>query len=89
MPTRQYPSPSPEEVTALRLKLGLSQAEAAAVVLTPPTNWPRWEKLGGMHPGLWELFQLEGPKVKRDTSELDDERRKPKAPYTRAGKGEH
>jgi len=51
--------PTPTEVRAVRLGLGLSQAEAAAIVHHKLRAWQKWE--GGesaMHPALWELFRI-------------------------------
>jgi len=56
--------PTPEEVAAARLELGLTQTEAAALVRSPMRSWRAWEAPEGtegqryMHPGLWELFLI-------------------------------
>ena len=72
----------------LRLELGLTQAEAAHVVMTSPMNWQRWEKKAGMPAGLWELFNRLGPLVKRTGAELVElsGRNLPRAPRTRTRK---
>ncbi len=51
--------PSPDQILAAREAAGLTQAQAAAVVLTPRRTWQDWERgVARMHPGLWELFRL-------------------------------
>ena len=48
----------------MREKFGLTQAEAAAVVMCTPRNWQQWEAgERKMHPGLWKLFLLETGKL--------------------------
>ena len=56
--------PTPEQVAAARLQVGLTQAQAAALVRSPERNWRAWEAPEDtenqryMHPGLWELFLI-------------------------------
>jgi hypothetical protein len=62
--------PTPEEVLAARLELGLTQTQAAALVRSPMRSWRAWEAPEGsegqryMHPGLWELFQMKAVGLK-------------------------
>ena len=56
--------PTPEQVAAARVELGLTQMQAAALVRSPMRSWRAWEAPEGtgghryMHPGLWELFLI-------------------------------
>lgn len=55
-------SPRPEDILAAREAAGLTQAQAAELVLTPRRTWQDWERgVARMHPGLWELFRLKTP----------------------------
>ena len=52
-------NPSPGEVRAARDAVGLTQAQAAALVHASARNWQQWEAGDRrMHPGLWELFRI-------------------------------
>lgn len=53
-------SPTPAAIRALRLRVNMTQAAAAALVCTVARNWQRWESGEAvMHPGLWKLFRIE------------------------------
>jgi DNA-binding transcriptional regulator YiaG len=56
--TQEQPM-KPEELKALRIRLGLSQAKAAALVQVNQRSWARYEA-GDRNPpeGLVELFHL-------------------------------
>lgn len=64
-------NPTPEEIRALRERLGMTQTEAAAVIHANLRSWQRYEAQIGtpdsqrMHPGLWELFQLKTEHLRR------------------------
>jgi putative transcriptional regulator len=50
-------SPKPEEIRAERLRLGLSQTEAGAVIYASLRAWQEWEAGNRrMHPAFWALF---------------------------------
>ncbi|WP_270956516.1 helix-turn-helix domain-containing protein [Burkholderia pseudomallei] len=52
-------NPKPDEIRALREDLGLTQAQAAAVVYSTLSAWQRWEQAErAMHPAMWELFRI-------------------------------
>lgn len=57
-------SPTPDEVRAARMRAGLTQTAAGALVHTSCRAWQQWESAPGskghrtMHAGFWELFQL-------------------------------
>jgi len=57
-------SPTPADIRAARVQLGLTQREAAQLVHATEKAWARWElspdcdEHRAMHAGLWELFQL-------------------------------
>ncbi len=54
-----YPSPAPAEIRSARQAAGLTQTQAASLVLSPLRRWQDWEAgTHRMHPGLWALFQL-------------------------------
>ena len=54
-----YANPRPEEIQASRAEAGMTQAEAAEVVLGSVRAWQNWEQAERrMHPGLWLLWQL-------------------------------
>lgn len=54
-----YANPTPEEIKASREEMGMTQAEAAEVVLASLRGWQKWEQAERrMHPGLWLLWQL-------------------------------
>lgn len=65
--------PTPEQVVAARLQLGLTQAQAAALVRSPARTWMAWESPEGtkdqryMHPGLWELFRIKSLILENET----------------------
>jgi len=51
--------PSKDELAEFRRAHGLSQSQAAKLIYTPTSTWQKWELgINGMHPGLWELFQI-------------------------------
>jgi len=51
--------PSPEEILAFRLEVGMSTTEAAAVIYRTVRNWQQWESAERkMDPALWELFRI-------------------------------
>ena len=57
--TNKVTNPTPEEVKAARLRLGYTQAQAAAVIYCGYRAWAEWESGNRkMHPGLWELFNI-------------------------------
>jgi DNA-binding XRE family transcriptional regulator len=55
--------PTPDEVREARLALGLTQEQAAAVVLHSKRAWEKWERAIGdddhrdMHPIIWWAFK--------------------------------
>lgn len=52
-------NPTPEEIRARRVALGLSQSQAADLIHATDRTWEGWEQgRRRMHPGLWELFLL-------------------------------
>jgi DNA-binding XRE family transcriptional regulator len=51
--------PNKDELAEFRREHGLSQSQAAKLIYTPTSTWQKWELgINGIHPGLWELFQL-------------------------------
>ena len=56
---RQANTPEPGEVRTIRLSLGLSRPQAAAMVHATTHGWEDWEDGDRpMHPATWELFRL-------------------------------
>jgi DNA (cytosine-5)-methyltransferase 1 len=54
-----HPNPAPAEVRAARLAAGLTQNEAAALLLTGLRAYQQWESgERKMHPAFWLLFRL-------------------------------
>ena len=52
-------APDREHVLAARKAAGQTQTQAAATVFVDERSWQRWEAgVGGMSPGLWELYLL-------------------------------
>ncbi len=57
-------APSPEQVKRARLKMGLTQVQAAALLYVDADTWRQYEKSKDqsnarqMRPALWELFLL-------------------------------
>jgi hypothetical protein len=55
-------SPSPEELKAIREKLGITMEQAAKLVRSAPKTWKGWEQPVGtpghrrMPVAIWELF---------------------------------
>lgn len=63
MPIKTAPallqSPTAEQIAKRRLRLKLTQDEAAVIVGSTARRWREWEHGDHrMHPGLWELFKL-------------------------------
>jgi len=51
--------PNKDELAAFRRDHRLSQSQAAKLIYTPTSTWQKWELgINGIHPGLWELFQI-------------------------------
>ena len=51
--------PSPEQIREARLRAGLTQSHAAALVGVQPRAWRYWEGGGRkMGAAVWELFQI-------------------------------
>jgi len=51
--------PAPAEIRASRRAAGLTQAEAAALVMVSPRTWPKWEQGERQMPAsTWLLWQL-------------------------------
>jgi hypothetical protein len=66
--------PSPDEVKATRLELGLSREQAARLVHSTETAWRKWEAhhasddydlISGAH---WELFRRKTDKLRSTVS---------------------
>ena len=56
--------PSPHEIRAARLRAGLTQAQAAALVGVQPRAWRYWEGGGRkMTAAVWELFLIKTKEV--------------------------
>lgn len=57
-------NPTPAEIRALRERLGLTQAQAAALLYSNARTWENWEaplespENRRMHPAMWELFRI-------------------------------
>lgn len=52
-------SPTPATIRAARKAAGLTQTQAAALVLTGLRRWQAWEYGENvMHPAFWQLFRL-------------------------------
>lgn len=55
----QVASPTPEDVRALRLAHGHTQAQAAAMVHMKARAWQKYEgNEAAMHPAVWELYRI-------------------------------
>ena len=55
----RYRSPQPQEILALRLDLGLTQADCADMICYSTRAWQFFEAGDRrMHPSAWELFRL-------------------------------
>lgn len=53
------PHPTPEEIIKARLSVGLTQADAAAIVYTTDRHWSNWERgVSKMPRASWRLFRL-------------------------------
>jgi hypothetical protein len=51
--------PTPTEIRAARILLGVSQAKAAFMVHSTCRAWQQWEAGDRkMHPAFWELFRI-------------------------------
>lgn len=62
--------PTPDELRAARLEIGLSQTSAAALVHSALRSWQQWEAGDRrMHPGLWELFSIKAEKLAQNKSQ--------------------
>lgn len=58
--------PSPADIRAARLRAGLTQAQAAALVGVQPRAWRYWEGGGRkMGAAVWELFQIKVAAIRR------------------------
>ena len=54
-----FTSPSPEQIRAFRLRVGLTQTQAAILVHTTCRTWQQLEAGDRhMHPAMWELFTI-------------------------------
>jgi putative transcriptional regulator len=64
-PTGPFSNPTPQQVREAREAAGMTQSEAARLVLSSLSAWQRWEapsddeQARRMHPGLFRLFLLE------------------------------
>ncbi|WP_086642903.1 DNA-binding transcriptional regulator [Acetobacter sp. DsW_063] len=62
-------TPTPDEIRARRLAIGLTQTEAAELIYSRMRSWQNWEAgERTMHPGLWELFCLKSATANPATS---------------------
>ena len=53
------PQPTPDEITAARQSVGLTQGDAAAIVYTTDRHWSNWERgVSKMPRASWRLFRL-------------------------------
>jgi len=53
-------NPTPAEISAARMRCGLTQSQAAALLLISLRAWQRYEAgERRMHPAMWELFCIE------------------------------
>lgn len=58
-PTGPFSNPTPAEVRDARKAAGMTQSEAARVILGTMRAWQEYEAGNRrMHPGLWELFRI-------------------------------
>lgn len=58
--------PSPADIRASRLSLGLTQAQAGGLVGVTDRAWRYWEAGRRTMPvGIWELFQLKTKQPKK------------------------
>lgn len=59
-------NPTREEIRAARLRVGLTQTQAARLIYRSLKCWQQWE--GGtrkMDPQLWETWQVKSARVSR------------------------
>ena len=60
----QLVTPLPEQIKALRLRCGLSQSGAGALVHRTLRNWQQWEKgERAMDLAAWELFNIKAARL--------------------------
>lgn len=60
--------PTPDEIREARQALGLTQEQAAAVVLHSKRAWEKWEQAErAMHPIIWWAFKKRARAQKADT----------------------
>lgn len=58
-PHANFPSPLPKDIKAARLRVGLSHAQAAALVYRTARNFQQFEAgERAMDPAIWELFRI-------------------------------
>lgn len=61
---RRRVNPTPKMVSDARLKAGLTQTEAAALVHASLRAWQQWEAGDRvMHGAMWELFEIKAGRV--------------------------
>ena len=58
--------PSPSTIRASRLRLGLTQSQAGALVGVTDRAWRYWERGERVMPkGMWELFNLKTKELRK------------------------
>lgn len=51
--------PTARQIAVKRVSARLTQTEAALLIHSTKRTWQDWEAgISGMHPGLWELFNI-------------------------------
>jgi DNA-binding transcriptional regulator YiaG len=61
-------NPTPDQIRAVRLAVGLSQAEAGEVILSSKRSWENWEQgRVKMHPGLFDYFLIKTDQKHHDS----------------------
>ena len=59
------PRPTAAQILAARTAAGLTQTEAAALILSTLRTWQDWEAgARRMHPGLYQLFAIKTGQIK-------------------------
>jgi len=52
-------SPTPKQIVQARTDAGITQREAASLMLVTVKGYQHWEYgVRAMHPAMWELFQI-------------------------------
>ena len=77
--------PSPTEIRTARVAAGLTQTQAATLVMASMRGWQDWEHgKRSMPPGLWYLFRLLTGQASLPTTVSPHPRKQPPSPASSA-----